>query len=707
MSIYQTIKKYFLFLSVFFVFAISAHLIFLYLSEDAVRSPEEGGTVNIGIIGAVPNLNPAKYGTDPIGEYLLRFTSRSLLRYNIETKQMEGDLANCNLGKNFAEIKCYVKNDAKWSDGAPVTKEDILATYNMLQNADMNKTAKKLLEGVTIGDQGEYIQFSGKADVLVLDMLLYPIIQKGVVEKIKSDSFSVSENLSSGPYIFEKREGDDKTNNEKVSLVRNEKNTNDTVYIGRYVFRFFHNKNELIANKDSLNIIFPDNTIDTLSSPRFEQFRFILPEYISLFLNADKIGPELRGLLLGSLAKVKFNALDEEAGRLLKNPFFTDESILPENFDKAKLEIAMKNIGYFKKDALWAELSKVKTEVKTVTGATNSYFTSPSNKKYAVTKETDILLSWNTPEWVTGVYVNNYRLKTFAPQNKKFYYRAKLDIGTMKNGENTYTLAFEIDGKKVEKETLTLFLATTQEEALAQEKEYAIKNQSVRTTETKKPDESTTLTASLATLDPVSYYDKNLRKFSLQFVYTKQTPYMESLAQEIATRLKTLGIDVQVTPLSTEDLQTIITKGEKQYSMILTGINLWIFDYNIFPFLHSWQAEKGFNFAKLKNLALDILLERLKSSQLNSDSLKVLQTQVLDILKKENVFVPLYSPYNSFFIDKNLKQLKTATVLPYSSSLFDVGENMYLKEKFTIKFGGKSMDWMLSWLKKYSPLTNF
>ena len=301
MSIYQTIKKYFLFLSVFFVFAFGTHLVFLYMFENAVHSPSEGGTVNVGIIGAVPNLNPVSYGMDPIGDYLLRFTSRSLLRYNVETKEMEGDLANCNLGKNFAEIKCYIKNDAKWSDGTPITKDDILATYDMFQNDDMNKSAKKLLEGITIDDQGEYIQFSGKADVLVLDMLLYPIIQKGVIDKIKNDSFSVGDNLFAGPYVFEKREGDGQTGNEKVSFVRNTKNSQDKVYIGRYVFRFFHDKNELIANKDSLNVIFPNNTIDSFSSPRFDGYRFILPEYISLFLNADKVNPDLRALLLTAL----------------------------------------------------------------------------------------------------------------------------------------------------------------------------------------------------------------------------------------------------------------------------------------------------------------------------------------------------------------------------------------------------------------------
>lgn len=156
----------------------------------------------------------------------------------------------------------------------------------------------------------------------------------------------------------------------------------------------------------------------------------------------------------------------------------------------------------------------------------------------------DILLSGNAPEGVTGVYINNYRLKTFSPKDKKFYYRANLSIGTLKNGENTYSLAFETEGKKVEKETITLFLATTTEEMEAKEKEYATKLQLERNNsvvqEQKKIEEKKTLTEKIEPLDPLYYYDKNLKKFSLDFVYTKQTPYMEALATEIARHFKTL-----------------------------------------------------------------------------------------------------------------------------------------------------------------------
>lgn len=310
---------------------------------------------------------------------------------------------------------------------------------------------------------------------------------------------------------------------------------------------------------------------------------------------------------------------------------------------------------------------------------------------------------------MTAVYINDYQLKNFSPKERKFYYRAKVDMGTLKNGANTYSLAFETDGKRTWKETATLFLATTPEEAEAKEKEYAAKLSSEKNAalaqEQKKSEEKKALTTKINALDPAYYYNKDLKKFTISFVYTKQTPYMEALATEIANRVRTLGIDVQVSPLSTEDLQTVISKGDKQYSMILTGINLGLFDYNIFPFLHSGQAEKGFNFAKLKNISLDILLEKLKSSQLNSDSLKYLQGQILDILRKENAFVPLYSPYNTFFADKNLKQIKPVPVLPYSSSLYDIGENMYVKEKLSLNFEGKNFSGFMNWLKKHAPFS--
>lgn len=221
--------------------------------------------------------------------------------------------------------------------------------------------------------------------------------------------------------------------------------------------------------------------------------------------------------------------------------------------------------------------------------------------------------------------------------------------------------------------------------------------------EKKKADEKKALLQKIEPLDPNFFYDKNLKKFSITLAYTKQAPYMEPLTQELQTYWGKFGIDIRTAVLENEDLSNIISKGEKQYSMILTGINLGLFDYNIFPFFHSGQAEKGFNFSKIKNISLDILLEKLKSSQLNSESLKFIQSQILDILRKENVVAALYSPYNTYFIDRNLKQTSPGAVLPYSSSLYSVSEHTYIKESRLIKFENKNMPGFIQWIKKYTP----
>lgn len=105
------------------------------------------------------------------------------------------------------------------------------------------------------------------------------------------------------------------------------------------------------------------------------------------------------------------------------------------------------------------------------------------------------------------------------------------------------------------------------------EKSQAEKNNTLAQ-EAKIAEEKKALAAKIAPLDAAYYYNKDLKKYSFTFVYTKQTPYMETLATEIATHMKTFGMDIQTTFLTTENLQSIISKGEKQYSMILTGINL-------------------------------------------------------------------------------------------------------------------------------------
>jgi hypothetical protein len=121
MSAIKSVRKYLSLLSILFVLVTGVHLVTVYLYEGSEVAPERGGAVSVGFVGSSPSLSPAQFRTDPAADFVLRFLYRSLLRYDIGSRTMQGDLANCDLGKNFSEIRCYVKDGARWSDGTPIT----------------------------------------------------------------------------------------------------------------------------------------------------------------------------------------------------------------------------------------------------------------------------------------------------------------------------------------------------------------------------------------------------------------------------------------------------------------------------------------------------------------------------------------------------------------------------------------------------------
>lgn len=215
-----------------------------------------------------------------------------------------------------------MKNDNKWSDGSPITKDDIFATYLLFKETDINKPIKNILANITIQDQGDYIQFSGKADILILDIFLYPIIQKDVAEKIRNGTFTLNSSLSSGPYVFEKREVEEKTGVDKISLIRNINASSSGTYVEKYVYKFFRDPDTLLSNKDTLNIVYPTDKIETIPSARFSTYNYLLPQYIALFLNSEKLAPSLRTLLLSGIGNAKFTSLDEKKGKIIRDPFF-------------------------------------------------------------------------------------------------------------------------------------------------------------------------------------------------------------------------------------------------------------------------------------------------------------------------------------------------------------------------------------------------
>jgi len=71
------------------------------------------------------------------------------MKYDLENQKIISDLATCDTS-NLLYIDCYIKDNSKWSNGEPITNEDILATYQLLQNSNINPIVSSLLSDTII-----------------------------------------------------------------------------------------------------------------------------------------------------------------------------------------------------------------------------------------------------------------------------------------------------------------------------------------------------------------------------------------------------------------------------------------------------------------------------------------------------------------------------------------------------------------------------
>lgn len=115
--------------------------------------------------------------------------------------------------------------------------------------------------------------------------------------------------------------------------------------------------------------------------------------------------------------------------------------------------------------------SSPETTVKTI--QKNTYITAPSSDTIVITEpKTEIVISGKAPTGSDAVYVGGYRLKTFFLGSESFTYRARTDLGNLKEGANVFTVRFEKAGKDLAQESMTIYMLSDPAAREAKKAEY-------------------------------------------------------------------------------------------------------------------------------------------------------------------------------------------------------------------------------------------
>ncbi|WP_431322244.1 extracellular solute-binding protein [Rhizobium sp. YTU87027] len=180
-----------------------------YVNPDA----KKGGKINYGVVGTFDSLNPfilksmrttargmwdPEYGNLVFETLMLRSRDEPFTLYGLLAESVEWD-------EDRTFIQFNLNPAAKWSDGQPVTPDDVIFTLNLLKEKGRVPFSTRLnaVEKMEkVGDHGVRFTFNDKADrefPLILAGST-PILPKHAIDPETFDRSSLTPPVGSGPY---------------------------------------------------------------------------------------------------------------------------------------------------------------------------------------------------------------------------------------------------------------------------------------------------------------------------------------------------------------------------------------------------------------------------------------------------------------------------------------------------------------------------
>ena len=230
--------------------------IFAQFNYFQVLQPVPGGIYNEGILGNYTNVNPI-FATNDVDMSVSRLVFASLLRVNNDSS------ISYELAKNYTsntvgnEYVVTLKDGLTWQDGKPLTVDDVLFTYNLIQNPDVNSPYQSNFAGVNISVKGNQIIFdlpnalASFPDYLNIGILPKHLLSSIAPSSLRSASFNTNSPVGSGPFSFGNLavKGNDPSNAEvQISLQPFDKYVLGKPKLDLFIVHAYASKKQLVDN---------------------------------------------------------------------------------------------------------------------------------------------------------------------------------------------------------------------------------------------------------------------------------------------------------------------------------------------------------------------------------------------------------------------------------------------------------------------------
>ena len=185
---------------------------FPYANPDAPK----GGSITYGVIGTFDSLNPfilssmrttarglwdPQFGNLVFEPLMQRSADEPFTLYGLLAQKVE-------MGPDRKWIEFWIDPKAKWSDGVPVTPEDVIFTYHLLAKKGRPPYSSRMDRIKSIEQDGKYgvrFVFNDNSDrEFPLIIAMSPVLPKHAIDVKTFDQSTLVPPIGSGPYTIAK-----------------------------------------------------------------------------------------------------------------------------------------------------------------------------------------------------------------------------------------------------------------------------------------------------------------------------------------------------------------------------------------------------------------------------------------------------------------------------------------------------------------------
>lgn len=171
-----------------------------------VLQPSPGGIYSEGVVGSFTTANPI-YAVSDVDTTVAKLLFAGLLTYN-DQDQLTGDLASSwGVNESGTQYTVHLRPNLVWQDGQPLTADDVVFTYQTMQDPDAQSPFQSSWQGVTVAavDRSTVTftlpnPLSSFAQSLTNGIIPKHILQSVNIVDLRSAAFNTTNPVGAGPF---------------------------------------------------------------------------------------------------------------------------------------------------------------------------------------------------------------------------------------------------------------------------------------------------------------------------------------------------------------------------------------------------------------------------------------------------------------------------------------------------------------------------